>query len=500
MKKTKITELSKYVSTLSPSDQVVIRQLFLDLKSKICMSKAQTHLLVGDFEVGLMYLLKNGVGPKDAVTRLSADKLGTFYKDEMTVWYPADDGAKIYPLTIKRNWMQMFHLSMYLNDDIEPCILQLAMDFTIKRFPFFATTVKKGFFWHYLDGTKQRYPVLKEDTIPCSSINVSAYGTPPFRIMYYKNRVSLEGFHVVTDGTGATAFLMTLMAEYIRIKHGADIPCTEHVRDISQPAPEEEARDDFHLAEKDDSGAKAGFSDKSALQLRGKMSHIRPHQVIHFELEADKVHALAKSLGATVNTLMLALLILASKESSDGDGRMHFQVPVNMRKFYNTATLRNFSMFCVLRFKRSEIPEFGELLKSITSQLAEVGSREALNRTLLHTKRLVHSLRYIPLYLKWPIAKLIFGSIGDRVFSNTLSNLGVLKVPAQMAPYVQKMDAVLGATIANRVTCTMVTCNNVATFTVTKMTDDDSFENAMLRLLEQKGLTVKLNGSEKYGN
>lgn len=498
MKKTRITELSKLASKLSPAEQVAVRQFFLDLKGKICMSSGQTRLLTEDFENGLLFLLNHGVDTFEALSRLAPEKLGTFYKDEMNVWYPVDDGAKIYPLTIKRGWMQMFHLSMYLNDDIEPTILQLAMDFTIKRFPFFATTVKKGFFWHYLDGTKQRYAVLAEKSIPCSPINISAYGTPPFRIMYYRNRVSLEGFHILTDGTGATAFLMTLMAEYVRLRYGADVPCTEHVRDILIAPPPEEARDDFQLAE-DDKGGKAGFSDKGALQLNGKMTRTRPHQVIHFELEADQLHSLAKSLGATVNTLMLAFLILASKEASEGDGRMHFQVPVNMRKFYDTKTLRNFSLFCVLRYKRSEIPEFEELLKDISEQFSQKASREELNRTLLHAKRLVSALRYIPLYLKWPAARMIYGVIGDRVFSNTLSNLGVLRIPKEMEPYVLKMDAILGATVSNRVTCTMVTCKNTAVFTVTKMTDEDCFEKAMLRLLTEHGLKVKLSGSQKYG-
>lgn len=499
MKDSKITELNKWITSLSSADQTLIRQLLLDLKGRLCMSRGQTRLMVQDFEAGLLCLLKQGIPASEAVVRLSPEKLGTFYKDEMTAWYPVDDGAKIYPLTIKRNWMQMFRLSMYLHEDIEPSLLQLAMTFTIKRFPFFATTVKKGFFWHYLDGTKQRYTIIAEKTRPCSPINISVYGTPPFRIIYYKNRVSLEGFHILTDGTGATAFLMTLIAEYLRIKTGVDIPCTVHVRSIWDEPSEEESSNDFHLAEEDKNGS-AGFSDKGALQLNGKMTRIRPHQVIHFDLEADKLHALAKQKGSTVNTLMLAFLILASKECTTGDGRMHFQVPVNMRKFFDTKTLRNFSMFCVLRYMRKDIPSFDELLVDISTQFTQKASREELNRMLKHSASLVHALRYVPLYLKWPVAKLIYGVIGDRVFTNTLSNLGVLRLPEEMKPFVLKMDAVLGAAVSNRVTCTMVTCNNVATFTITKMTDDSSFENAMLRQFKEFGLNVKLHGSEKYGN
>ena len=59
----------------------------------------------------------------------------------------------------------MFRLSVYLKEEVVPEILQIALDFTIKRFPSFATTLKKGFFWHYLDSTKRRFTVEPEKII-----------------------------------------------------------------------------------------------------------------------------------------------------------------------------------------------------------------------------------------------------------------------------------------------------------------------------------------------
>lgn len=82
-------------------------------------------------------------------------------------------------------------------------LLQIALHFTIQRFPGFATTVRKGFFWHYLDQTKRRYCIQPETDIPVRPLKIAASGSQSFRVLYYENRISVEFFHILTDATGA---------------------------------------------------------------------------------------------------------------------------------------------------------------------------------------------------------------------------------------------------------------------------------------------------------
>ena len=101
--------------------------------------------------------------------------------------------------------------------------MQMALTFTMKRFPSFATTLKKGVFWHYLDTTKRRFSVEQEKDIPCQPLKVSHSGSQSFRALYWENRISVEFFHVLTDGSGGLIFLKTLVAEYLRLR-GVEIP------------------------------------------------------------------------------------------------------------------------------------------------------------------------------------------------------------------------------------------------------------------------------------
>ena len=50
-----------------------------------------------------------------------------------------------------------------------------------------------------------------------------------FRVLVYKNRVAVEFFHALTDGTGALVFVKTLLAEYLSEKYGLSVPAEKGV-------------------------------------------------------------------------------------------------------------------------------------------------------------------------------------------------------------------------------------------------------------------------------
>ena len=97
-------------------------------------------------------------------------------------------------------------------------------------------------------------------------MRVNAGASPALRVVYYQNRVSVEFFHILTDGTGANIFLRTLLREYLRLL-GHQIPATEGVFDASESPEPKEWRDDFTIADRCEKAT--GFMDKRAVQLRG---------------------------------------------------------------------------------------------------------------------------------------------------------------------------------------------------------------------------------------
>ena len=416
---------SRFWKNLTYREQVAIRTFFKALKTHVRLPEPQTARFVADFEAGLRYYIDQGLSVEHALARLDPARLGDFYKDEPDHWYPLDAAAKLYPLSMSDQQMTVFRLSATLDAPVVPALLQLALTFTIQRFPMFAATIKRGFFWHYIDGTRRRYEVTPERRRPCTPMNVSSHGAQCFRVVYFEHRISVEYFHILTDGTGGMVFLKTLVAEYLRLL-GIPVPATEGVRELTVPAPESEIENAFGRAEKTE--ASGGFAEGPALQYKGKLAHVRPYRVLHFAMSAARLKEIAAAYDVTVTVLMLTYLMLAGRDASEGDGTLKIQVPVNLRPYYQPDTLRNFALYCAIRVKRSEISEFEPLLQNIKKQLAEGTQRDALTATMRSANRWVRILRFIPLVVKRPVARLVYDIWGDKAFSNTFSNLGVVRM------------------------------------------------------------------------
>jgi hypothetical protein len=92
----------------------------------------------------------------------------------------------------------------------------------------------------------------------------------------------------------------------------------------------------------------------------------------------------------------------------------------------------------------------------------------------------------------------IYGFLGDGIFSTTFSNLGVVTLPPELSGRVESMDFVLGTAITNRVSCSMVTVGDTATLTIAKNTADPSFEEALYALLMRDGAEPQVEGSDLF--
>lgn len=384
-----------------------LERLYFALAARIDLPRAQKRALISDFRRAAEVLVSRGLSPAEAAARLGHERLGDFYLSAPDYWYLLDDAAKIYPMSMTDGWMSVFRLSAYLDAPVEPSLLQLALDLTMPRFPFFATKIKRGVFWHYIDGVKRRFTVQPETELPCAPMNVAAGDSQSFRVLYYGRRVSVELFHILTDGTGGLAFLTALLLAFM----------------------------------------------------------------------TEAAHA-------------------ASDESR---GDISIQVPVNMRKFCPSKTLRNFAMYCSVRTPWAEAGEAERLLPDITRQLSERASETAMRGMLASTAEMVRLLGRVPLAVKRPAVRIAYGFLGERAFTSTLSNLGAAKLPPEVEAHVEKLDFVLGTGERARAACAMVTLKGLALLSVTKLTDDKTFETRLLSLLEGAGVPVKLSGSMPYG-
>lgn len=496
IKPLKLTAFRLMKESFSPEEIEKIDRHFYDFKLHCHMPAKETNLLREDIEEALIYYKNSGITLDEALRRLSNEKLGGFYANPSSLWFSLDDAAKIYPFSMQEGYMNVFRLAMNMKEPVVPELLQMALNFTIKRFPTFATTLKKGIFWHYLDSTKRRFTVHEAKDIPCSPIPIWQSGSQSFRVLYYKNRISVEFFHILTDGTGGIAFLRALVSEYLRLL-GYEGEADETLIDISETPTKDEIANEFARVEKPK--VASGFMDKMSLQMSGNHASTLPCRIIHLKLDSDELKAAAKRHNSTVTMYLLALMFIATKAATENmTGDINIQVPVNMRKFYPTCTLRNFSMYTGIRIPIDQITTIDDILPTISEQVYEKTSREAMSAMVAGANKLVNSIKLIPLAIKNPVAKTIYGFLGEKVFTTTMSNLGVVTMPKGFAEHIEDMEFTLGASKTNKASCTAISYGNKTTITITKNTVSPAFEERMHALLKKEGLNPAVEGSPLY--
>lgn len=496
MRKNRDLHLEKLKGGLSENDGMKIDAFFDLLSERIDLPILNKTLLTQHFIDGFDYYLEKGFEVSEICELLDPGHLGTFYSGLKRQPYSLDNAAIVYPLGMKYGQMPMFRLSAQLREYVEPVLLQLALDFTIKRFPTFSAVIKNGFFWHYLETTNALSLVEEERDIPCKPISIILRTYRSMRVLYYRKRVSVEFFHVLTDGTGGMVFLKTLLSEYLRLKQIV-VRKENGVLDVDGEIDEAELVNEFANAKGE--ARLSTFVDRKSLQIDGKLSRLNLTKIVHFEMDPKKLHEKARSYGGTVTAYMTALIFMAAEKCiSRKEGIFNIQIPVNMRKFNGSKTLRNYSMYFNASRDISEISDLKTLVRDIDAQIKEKGSQKMMNQMMMTTRRLISSLSFIPLFLKVPIMQMVYGYLGNRIIGCNLSNLGVVEFPDGMKEEIEKIYFVMPPGSPNRFTTTLATAGDTSIFSVMRSSKDSSIEEELFRLLNGEGLIRQIEGSVDY--
>ena len=489
-------QIENLTGGLQDSDKKAIEDFFNQLEEKIDLPMLSEAMLISHFARGFEYYQDHGFDTDKIIEMLDIKNIGDFYQQGRRRYVSLDNAAIIYPLGMKFGQMPMFRLSIELKEEVEPCLLQLALDFTIKRFPLMASVIKNGFFWHYLETTCNIHLIEEERDIPCKPISITRRTMGSFRVLYYKRRISVEFFHVLTDGIGGMTFLKTLVAEYLRLKQ-IEVTKKEGILDINAPVDDAELVNEFANAQgKSDMST---FVDKKSLQLDGRLSSLNMNRIMHYVMDTDELKNIAHRYDATITSYLTAIMFMAAKRCISAEkGIFNIQIPINMRKFNNSRTLRNYAMYFNLTMNIEDINDKETLIRELSKQIKEKGTKEGMNYMMMTTRKVINSLTYLPLFIKVPIVQCVYGYLGNSIIGSTLSNLGLIKVPEEMAEHIEKMYFILVPGIPNRTSSSMVSFGNKSVFTVSMNDKDQSYLEIIYDLMKEDGLNVETEGSVVY--
>jgi NRPS condensation-like uncharacterized protein len=416
-------------------------------------------------------------------------------------WYKLDNAAKIYPPIRSARRAGVFRVAALLADEVDSQMLQKALTMTLHRFPSFNVRMRKGLFWYYFDHNPNNAVVIPEKAPICRPIVLKETNGYLFRVAYHHARISLEVFHAVADGTGAMTFLKALVFNYLTLS-GKEVVADEEILEGQASFAVGEVEDSF--LKYYDEKLKSGRAEKKAYQIKGTRLAPGFVRVTQGMVSSDGFKELARDAGATITEYMAALIIDAIYETQL-KGRGHkapvkVSVPVNLRNFFPSRTLRNFSSYINvgLTFSGGE-HSFDEILSAVREQLRTEAQKEKLIEKIGANvaAELSPFMRVTPLFMKNIALRTAYKLYGERLITTTLSNLGVVSLPESMAGFVKRFDFHLGAPRLNMLNCAVCSFNGQMTVSFSRMMEETDIERFFFRFLAQKGLEIVIESN--YG-
>ena len=408
------------------------------------------------------------------------------------LWTRLDNAAIIYPSCRTRRFASQFRVSVTLDDEISVRLLNQALKNIISRFPGFTYTIGHGFFWWYLHRLDNDPSVSSNNGMNIFSLKEN--GGYMFKAGCHGRQITLDIFHALTDGFGAMTFLMSLTAEYLKLKEGITPEYGGWILNPAEPFSREELEDSFDSF----SGLKGNLDkEKPAWHIPGTLE---PYDVLHntrISMSSEAVAAKAKEYGCTVTELLASLMIAALQDTRKKDTsakknpNLKIEIPVNLRPIFDSKTLRNFSSYVHLgiNVKHGEL-SLEEIIRSISAQKDKAVREVPLTRRVAANVALEDNfaIRCIPRLIKKPIINLIHHLKGDRYCSQALSNLGDIKLPASVAEHVRDIDFALGRTRGRSGSCACASFGGRLNMNFTRRITESDFERFFISRLDEVGI------------
>lgn len=418
-------------------------------------------------------------------------------------WYKLDLSANVYPTLQRKDFSSVYRISVTLKEEIQPQLLQQAVDMTLPRFPTFKVSMRRGLFWRYLEPNHRPGPFVQADIEnPCMPMRFRANHRYLIRFFYYRNKISLEVFHSLSDGNGALYLLRTVTAVYLRLL-GHEIPNGMGVLDIEEEPTKAELEDSYMKYAS--SKIRPPRSQGRAYRVRGTAEPFHTLNIICGVIPVDQILKVARNYKVSVTEYLNAALLYALMEKQKEDGvyrerPLKLAMPVNLRNLFPSESLRNFiTMIYPSIDPRMGDYTFEEILMQVHHYMRYYINNKFLNADITTNAETQSNplIRVVPLFIKDFVVRSFYVRVQDCQSSAGLSNLGVIKLSPEMSEHVERFDVLMGQPFSARTNCAIMSYQNILTINFASCIKETDVERNFFRRLVQDGIHVKIETNRK---
>lgn len=400
-------------------------------------------------------------------------------------WYKLENAAKIFPPSANKKDTKVFRFYVELKEYVDPKMLNKALKETLKEFPLFKSTLKKGFFWYYLEKSNLVPVVEEENKMPCEELKDGLL----FKVTYYKKRINIEVNHALTDGTGTLSFLQVLIKNYETYKHNVSKDLI--VDNVSIIDREVDSYVKYYkkvkLVQKKE--------DPFAYKIKGKIYPENGLKIIELVMSTKDVLKLSKEKGRTITEYLTAILLKSVSETmsyKDKKKPVVIQVPVNLRNYFPSNTARNFFNVINISYKfDNEDESIENILDSVSIQFKNKLTKEELTKSMNSFANFekIFLIRLIPIFIKDIVLKCIHHFLA---YYKTLSfsNIGIIKVPEELEKNINMFGVF---TSTDSISSCMCSYKDKLVITFTSHFIDHEIEKNFVRFLTEENIEITVN-------
>jgi NRPS condensation-like uncharacterized protein len=407
-------------------------------------------------------------------------------------WSKLDNAAKIFPCTSNNRDTKVFRFACELKEEVNKSILQEALEQTLEDIPVYRSVLKKGLFWYYLESSTIKPVVQLETKQPCSPLYHKNKKSLLFEVTYYHKRINLEVYHALSDGTGALQFLKTLVQYYIMKSHPEDFE--EKTVSMDYDASSTQQKDDSFYKYYTENNKK--FKVKMGPAYRVKQPRLSENRISVIEGKLPIADVLKKAHEHHVTlTVFIASLFMCAIEKEmalkDKKDPVTIVVPVNLRKYFYSETIRNFFGVINISYQfEKEEPDFEDVLNHIGKSMSEQLTVERLSERMNGLSALEHNMfaRPVPLFLKDIIMREA-NRISEKERTASLSNIGKIDMPEELKPYIEGFDVFVSTNIIQICMCSY---EENLTISFTSAYNGTDIQKNFFRSLTKMGIPVQI--------
>lgn len=409
------------------------------------------------------------------------------------VWYKMDNVAKVFLASCNKRDTRSFRVTCTLFEDIDPTILQEAVEKTVTERPQFQVTIHKGFFWHYMEAVDRKVKVKPESDRPCPELYApEREGKLHYRVTYFHNRINLDMFHALTDGNGGMEFLNIIVQNYLQIKYPGRF---DEISVHSGASMDDLVQDSFKQFYQ--KGKLTQNKAKKAYHIMGLKLPYNQLQFMEFHMSAKEVLKLAKASEASLTSYIGARLMMAIYKDMPAlqkNKPITISMPVNLRNYFPSETSRNFfnSVYVSHVFDGKETVE--ELAKLFDIKLKEELTPEKVAERMNNYEKIEQLLfvRMVPLFIKNPVVASGSKKENKKVTA-VVSNLGRLSIPKELESYIKGYSAFCSS---ENLFITVCSYGDDLTFGIASPNRNTGVLKTFARGLTQDGINIKVYATE----